>query len=197
MGLTFSIDNLALSIVLDADERRPIGTAFSLIRPNWMVTAKHVVLVDGLARSHLRVSPSQGESVRAQVLFTHPDIDLAVLSLESDLCPRPLFPAHNSLVGSDGLVCAGFAPSRSAPEGGVMYANNIPKFEVEFRERGAFKEEIIVFDAPFSEGGHSGGPIFGAGGGVVGVMIQNFYDGPVLRARATGLAPILVHLTFA
>jgi hypothetical protein len=78
-----------------------------------------------------------------------------------------------------------------------MYANNIPKFEVEFRERGAFKEEIIVFDAPFSEGGHSGGPIFGAGGGVVGVMIQNFYDGPVLRARATGLAPILVHLTFA
>ncbi len=78
-----------------------------------------------------------------------------------------------------------------------MYVNNIPKFEIEFRDRGAFREEIIVFDAPFSEGGHSDGPIFGAGGGVVGVMIQNLYDGAVLRARGTSLGPILAHLTFA
>ena len=79
----------------------------------------------------------------------------------------------------------------------MLYFNQIPSFTTEVRDRGILSEDMIVFDAPFSEGGHSGGPIFGAGGGVVGAIIHNFYVGYVLRARGTSLAPIVAHLTFA
>jgi hypothetical protein len=198
MAITFSIDQAALSLVLDNEGNRVLGTAFSFIRPNWVVTAKHVAFVDGLPRRQLLISAFKRPSIRASVLFAHPQVDLAVLSVESDLCPRPLFPAHHSLSGGSGLICAGYAPSKSAPgDPAVLYFNEISSFTTEIRDRGVLSEEMIVFDAPFSEGGHSGGPIFGVGGGVVGAIIQNFYLGSLLRARGTSLAPIVSHLTFA
>lgn len=198
MAITFAIDQLALSLVLDGGERRVLGTAFSFIQPTWVVTAKHVALVDGQPRKQLLVSPFKQPPIPAQVLFAHPQVDLAVLTLERDLCQRPLFPAHHALAGSNGLVCAGYSPSMSSPgDPAVLYVNEIPSFAVEVRDRHGLSEEIIVFDATFSEGGHSGGPVFGAGGGVVGAIIQNFYAGSQLRARATSLAPIVARLTLA
>jgi hypothetical protein len=198
MPIMFSIDQAALSLVLDKEEKRVLGTAFSFIRPNWVVTAKHVALVDGIPRDQLLISPFKQSSVRARVPFSHPQVDLAVLLLESDVCPRPLFPAHHSLSGSSGLICAGYAPSKSAAgDPAVPYVNEISNFTIEVRDRGNLCEDTIVFDAPFSEGGHSGGPILGDGGGVVGAIIQNFYVGSMLRARGTSLTPILAQLTFA
>lgn len=198
MAITFTIDQLALSLVIDSNERRVLGTAFSFIQPNWVLTAKHVVLVDGLPRRQLLVLSLNQPSIPARVLFAHPQVDLAVLVLECGLCQRPLFPAHHSLAGSSGLVCAGYAPSKSALGGpAVLYINEIPSFAVEVRDRHNLNEEVIVFDAPFSEGGHSGGPIFGSGGGVVGAIIQNFHVGSKLRARGTSLAPIVARLTMS
>ena len=105
--------------------------------------------------------------------------------------------AHHSLAGSSGLICAGYAPSRAAPgEPAVVFVNEIPSFQIEVRERAAFSEELMVFDASFSEGGHSGGPIFGSGGGVVGAIIESFYAGQQLKARATSLLPLMAHLNF-
>jgi hypothetical protein len=79
----------------------------------------------------------------------------------------------------------------------VVTVNAIESFSIEVRERQELHEEIIVFDASFSEGGHSGGPIFGTGGGVVGAVIENFYIGGRLKARATSLAPLVARLTLA
>lgn len=197
MGLTFTIDNLAVALILDGEERRPLGTGFCLLRPNWYVTAKHVVLVDGLPRGQLLIGTMQPQSIPATVMFAHPQVDLAVLSAERDVCPHPLFPAHHSFAGGEGLICTGFAPSSPDCTGGKILVNSIPRFSVESRGRGTFTEELVVFDAPYSEGGHSGGPIFGVGGGVVGVIIQNFPGATTLQARGTSLAPLLSHLKIA
>lgn len=196
MAITFSIDSAAVSLVVDQEEGRVLGTGFSFIQPNWVVTAKHVVLVNGEPRRCLLVSAANQLPTCAQVLFAHPQVDLAVLLLERGLCQRPLFPTHHSLAGSGGLVCAGYAPSKSAPGGpSVLFVNEIPDFITEVRERQDLNEEVITFDAPFSEGGHSGGPIFGSGGGIVGAIIENFYVGEQLKARGTSLAPLIARLT--
>lgn len=135
--------------------------------------------------------------VKANLLFAHPQVDLAVLELSQPSCERPLFPAHHALTGSSGFICAGYSPEQSKSGNKVaMYINEIPSFEVEVRERANLLEELVVFDASFSEGGHSGGPIFGAGGGVVGVIIQNFYAGDKLKARGTSVAPLISRLSF-
>ena len=197
MNITISIDQNAVSLVLDGAERRPLGTGFSLIRPNWIVTAKHVALKDGLSRTQLLIGPSNSQpSIPARLLYAHPQVDLAVLEIDKHLCDRPLYPAHHSLAGSRGLICAGFAPSKSTSEAGTVLVNHIPSFTVEVRERRSLKEELVVFDAPYSEGGYSGGPIFGEGGGVVGVIIQNYSENGTLRARGTSLAPLISELRF-
>jgi S1-C subfamily serine protease len=196
-GVTFSIDSNAVSLVLDGEERRPLGTGFSFIRPNWVVTAKHVVLKDGIPRNQLLIGPSNNQpSIQAQVLYTHPQVDLAVLVILKNYCEHPLYPAHHAFAGSNGLICAGFAPSQSTPQLGTMLVNHIPAFAVQVRERQGLNEELIVFDAPYSEGGHSGGPIFGEGGGVVGVIIQDYSENGTKKARGTSLAPLIAELRF-
>jgi S1-C subfamily serine protease len=195
--ITISIDSNAVSLVLDGAVRKPLGTGFSFIRPNWIVTAKHVVITDGRPRDQLLIGPSNNQpSIPARVLYTHPWVDLAVLEIEKNLCEHPLYPAHHAFAGSRGLICAGFAPSKSTPEAGVMLVNHVPAFTVEVRERQGLDEELVVFDAPYSEGGHSGGPIFGEGGGVVGVVIQNYLENGTLKARGTSLAPLIAELRF-
>ncbi len=77
-----------------------------------------------------------------------------------------------------------------------MLINHIPVFTTEIRERKGFNEELVVFEAPWSEGGHSGGPIFGEGGGVVGVVIQNYRENQTLKARGTSLASLISELRF-
>jgi hypothetical protein len=197
MSLTISIDHNSISLIVDGAQRRSLGTGFSFIQPNWVVTAKHVVLDQGLPRQKILVSPYKHVTVEARLLYAHPLVDLAVLELPSDICNRPLFPAHHSLAGSSGLICAGYAPSKTNPVGpAVFFINEIPSFESELRERTGLNEELIVFDAAFSEGGHSGGPIFGSGGGVVGAIIENFASGGSLRARGTSLAPLVRQLCF-
>jgi hypothetical protein len=68
-----------------------------------------------------------------------------------------------------------------------MLVNHVPAFTVEVREREGLNEELVVFNAPRSEGGHSGGPIMGEGGGVVGVVIQNYVENGTLRRVARAL----------
>lgn len=77
-----------------------------------------------------------------------------------------------------------------------MYVNRIVKFDIQLRGRDGYDEETIIFPAPDSEGGHSGGPIFGEGGGVVGAIIEHFHDGKHLVARGTSLMPLVAKLSF-
>jgi hypothetical protein len=197
MGITFTIHQSAIGLVRDESLDKPIGTAFSFLRPHWFVTAKHVVMEYGEPRRNLTVAPNKLRPVTAHVLFAHPEVDLAVLEVAMPVCDRPLYPGHHSLAGAKGLVFAGYAPSKPQESGEPsIYVNEIPKFQVQVRERGAFDEDTILFAAPDSEGGHSGGPVFGEGGGVVGAIINRFHDGSGFVAQATSLAPLLASLQF-
>jgi hypothetical protein len=66
-------------------------------------------------------------------------------------------------------------------------------FQIEKRERSGLTEEVVVFESSLSEAGFSGGPVFGMGGGVVGVVIENWETG----SRATAVKPLLDKLEFA
>lgn len=197
MSLTFSIDKDAISLVMDGGTGKTLGTSFAFLKSNWVATAKHVVLEDSGPRSKLVVASVAGPRSDAKVIFAHPFADLAVLELDSPLCRRPLFPAHHTLAGATGLVCAGYAPSRTqtgTPP--VVFVNAIPSYTVETRERTGFLEELVVFDASYSEGGHSGGPILGSGGGVVGAIVENYHEGSRLIARGTGVVALIESLGF-
>ena len=151
----------------------------------------------GEPRREITLVPNKARAVGARLLFAHPDVDLAVLSAARPICDRPLYPGHHSLAGAKGLVFAGYAPSKPQASGQpAIYVNEIAKFEVQLRERSGYDEETILFAAPDSEGGHSGGPVFGEGGGVVGAIINRYHDGSRFVAQATSLAPLLARLRF-
>ncbi len=197
MGWSFQIDSRAIGLIRDDSLGKLLGTAFSFVRPHWFVTAKHVVVEHGLLRQNLVLLPNTMPPTTARVLFVHPEVDLAVIEVDKLICERPLFPGHHAFAGANGLISAGYAPSKRHPNGGpVVYLTEVVSFEVQVRERVSLNEETIIFPAPESEGGHSGGPIFGPGGGVVGAIIENFHDGERLVARGTNLAPLVDQLVF-
>lgn len=195
--LKFTVDNNFVGLVVDQAANRPIGTAFTFLQPHWAVTAKHVVMLNGVARQNLHVLFAEGVSCPAQVLHVHPVVDLAVLSVPGSPCKVPLFPAHHKFAGSDGLIAAGYTPSKTVEQHGLtIVVNNVPVFVMEQRERPEGVEELVVFEVDFAESGHSGGPVLGLGGGVVGVVIELFERDAVRRVRATAIEPLLRELTF-
>jgi hypothetical protein len=104
----------------------------------------------------------------------------------------PLFPGFEEYTGKRGLVCCGYAPST-----GAFFLNHIPSYERERRIRDEGDESVIVFDAPWMEGGHSGGPVFGEGGGVVAVLLHTIRpDNGERRGRATSILELLRYLRF-
>lgn len=129
MALTFTIDQNTIGIIGDAGEGRAIGTGFVFIKPNWVVTAKHVVIrrEDGMPREALIFQHNRSDEVPASVLFAHPTYDLAVLGLGTTVCRRPLFPGYEELIGRGGLVCCGYTPSLTDEAAGTqaIYVNQI------------------------------------------------------------------------
>lgn len=55
-------------------------------------------------------------------------------------------------------------------------------------------EECIEFEAPVADGGHSGGPVFAEGGGVIGLIIDRFQRDGKNMCRATSILPVLERL---
>lgn len=199
MGIQFTIDENAVWIIHDQDEGRPLGTGFTFIKPEWIVTAKHVVLSEnGAPRTKLWLSSIKIAQAYATLLFAHPIVDLAVLIMSGESpCKIPLFPSHERFSGTKGLVCCGYSPTVSMQNmNPSLFVNWISSYSRERRTRGTGDEDVIVFPAPFLEGGHSEGPVFGEGGGVVGVIIQMFEYGDIRHGRATGIQPLLQHLDF-
>jgi S1-C subfamily serine protease len=191
-GLKFALQKDALALVIDQAQQKPIGTAFVFIQTHWVVTARHVVIQDGIPRRSLELFFSSKKNVPAKVLYAHPTLDLAVLEFRGGPCDAPLFPSHHQFSGSKGLITAGYARTK----GLVIEVNRIDSFDTERRDRVDGSEELIVFDAPFADGGHSGGPVFGEGAGVVGAVIEDFPVENGRRARATSLRPLLRQLEF-
>jgi hypothetical protein len=197
-GFSFSIDRNAIQLVWDGDLKRPIGTSFSFLRPDWVVTAKHVVIESGFPRRNILVN-FQGTFHDARVYVCHPEIDVAVLRVANPSpCETPLFPSYARFTGRKGLVSAGFAPSLTEKAGTNLTVNvsKVNEFQIERRDRSASNEEVIFFPSACVEPGHSGGPMFGEGGGVVGVIIEAFTKNNVSYGRATSILSLLGALEF-
>jgi S1-C subfamily serine protease len=191
---SITIDKASLAILKDLDDKKLLGSAFVFIRPNWLLTAKHVVLYEGLPRGNISAVFGNVE-ISAKVIYCHKEVDLAVLELAENICRFPMASGHASLAGRQGLFCVGYSPTMTQHHGRpLLYANDVPTFEYEKRERNFGVEELITFEAPYAEGGHSGGPILGDGGNVVGVVIQSFSKNNKLHLRATSVSPLLNEL---
>jgi hypothetical protein len=190
------IDPSAVSIIVDQDARKPLGTGFYFLQQRFFVTAKHVVVDDhtGETRPNLVLMQNAPNYPRAKPIFLHPSLDLAVLEVNNPQCTVPLYPSDQRIVGHHGLRYWGYAPTKSDKKNHnyVVAVVDIPTYECEPpRERDDGIEWILRFDSDLSEGGHSGGPVLGAGGGVVAVMIE----GHTGWLRATEIRALLSYAT--
>ena len=195
MQLPANIDETAVSIVVDENIHRPLGTGFYFLQTKYFITAKHVV-VDrdtGDTRDNLVLMQRGPDYPRAVVKFLHPYLNLAVLEITQPGCTVPLYPSHERIIGQHGLRYWGYAPSQSdtnTHEYGVV-VSDIPKYQLEpVRERQEGDEQLLRFESPFIEAGHSGGPVLAIGGGVVSVIIE----GHTKWARATDIHSLMPYV---
>jgi hypothetical protein len=192
-NLSFEINQSAIQLIRDPNVKYPIGTGFCFIRPDWIATAKHVVILHGIPRQNLEVVFTDGISRRAEVYAWHPEIDIAILRLlDPGLCKIPLFPAYVRFTGKQGLISAGYKPSSSQKDERLfsIVVNCVETWEIEHRSRINSEEEIIIFPSDIEQG-HSGGPLFGQGGGVVGIVIEIFEQEGKSYARGTSILSLL------
>lgn len=169
----FTLNIYQVCVICDRDEKeRPkLGTGFNFLNPNWIVTAAHVVIKDGLPRKAIYgLFSNMPEVIELKVIAVHKESDLAILQITNadNPCKFPLYPGYEDLSTSKGLINCGFVPSKNA-----LVMNLLTQFSRYGRERQRL-ETILEFDGVNIEGGSSGGPIFGDGGVVLGIMINLF-----------------------
>ncbi|MGJ3236809.1 S1 family peptidase [Marivirga sp.] len=169
------IESSQICIICDKDEKKPqLGTGFVFLRPNWVVTAAHVVLDDFKAprdKLYAEFPDNRKLELPVKVLAVHKENDIALLEIIGDTTPgsKPLFPGYVELSVSKGLISLGYTPSK----GRTITASLAKTYDKKIREREA-DETILEFESNQVEGGSSGGPIFGDGGAVLGILINVF-----------------------
>lgn len=187
------VDESALCVVQAA---RGNGTGFAFLRPNWIVTAKHVVAGQPPSEP-LRLLFRQGVSLPARVLFAHPRVDLAVLEVFGDTgCRAPLWPGDAEPAA--GLLCVGYKPSVSDKEAGryTSFVSRVDSYERSNRHRDGYEETLYIFPASDGEPGHSGGPLLAPSGAVIGVVVDGITLAGQHLMRATCISVLLDHLVF-
>lgn len=170
----FTLTGYQICIICDATEKKKgLGTGFLFMRKDWIVTAAHVVQVDGQKRDNLFAQfPNHiNNLLQLKVVAIHKENDIAILQIIGDdnPCRQPLYPGYDELSVSKGLICCGYTPSK----GKTISISMAYVYSKDFRQREEI-ETVIEFESVTVEGGFSGGPIFGDGGVVVGIMINLF-----------------------
>ena len=177
---------------------RGTGTGFAFLKPNWIVTAKHVVSGQPLAQP-IPLLFREGLALPARVLFEHPHVDLAVLEVVGNTrCRAPFMPGDRAPISS-GLLCVGYKPSVSDRDAGryTAFVSGVDSYERSTRQRDGYEEILFIFPAPHGEPGHSGGPLLATSGSVIGVVIDGITLGGQYVMRATSILALLDHLAFA
>lgn len=196
------MDSSAVSILVDLDTHphKPLGTGFYFLQRHYFVTAKHVVehRDTGAVRSNLVLMQNGPDYPKAEVVFRHPSLDLAVLKIDKPACKTPLYPSDQHLAAQDGLRYWGYAPSLSHPDRSlyaVFVGGPAEYVDEPARERNDGTERLLRFEGLPYEPGHSGGPVIGTWGGVVGVIIEgdNKEGG---WFRATEISALLPFVSF-
>ena len=173
---------------------RGTSTGFALVRPEWIVTARHAV-AEHPANLPISLLFDDGPSLVARVVFRHPRVDLALLELlEPSRCRRPFWPGDCDS-GTEGLVFVGSRPRGSTHrDGRPSWAVNAVTFERTTRHRDGYHEQLFMFRASAVEPGDSGGPLLAARGAVAGVVTDGINIGGEHYVRATSIAPLVEHL---
>ena len=195
-ALLADIDPTAVSILVDEDIHRPLGTGFYFLQPHFFVTAKHVVMEKdtGSVLGNMVLMQNGPNYPKASVEYLHPTLDVAVLRIDHPGCAVPLFPSDQRIIGKHGLRYWGYAPSKSDKINHryLVAVVDIPEYECEEpRERHDGVEWVLRFSSDLSEPGHSGGPVLAAGGGVVALITQG-HDG---WCRATEIRCLMPFVT--
>jgi S1-C subfamily serine protease len=191
-----SIDQHAVCVITDTNTNHAIGSGFSFLKDNWIITAKHVVIKDGYPRKNIQLSFLKKGGINAKVLAIHPELDLALLVHDEPfLCKKPLMPGYHEFSTTNQLFLLGYSPSKSVAKNLTVTVNLITGFETEIRERDE-QETLIHFKADFAESGNSGGAIIGEGGNVVAVAIQIYEKEDGRYCVATSIRTILKNLNF-
>jgi hypothetical protein len=195
-----TIGKYTIQLIWDSREEKPIGTGFSFLRPDWIVTARHIIEISGFPRQHLKAEfirswPTDpgGPTLDAEVYAWHPELDVAVLRVtEPNPCEMPLLPSYVRFTGQEGLYSIGYRPSLTVQSnpGYCAEVNLVQKWEIERRTRKSV-EEAILFPSEYVEGGHSGGPLLGLGGGVVGIVVEAIQSMGEPYARGTSILSLL------
>ncbi len=196
------LEGSQICVICDASEKEnpELGTGFVFLKPDWIVTAEHVVIDQGLPRNSLYVKfadPNLTKRYRVKIVSIHKENDLAILELtnESSPCQKPLFPGYDDLSVSRGIVCMGLTPTKGKS---ILTASLAHLYDKYIRERER-NEIILEFESEDIEGGCSGGPIFGDGGVVLAVMINVFSteSNPSKKmVRATSIRNLMAGITF-
>ena len=195
------IDPSAVSILVDEDIHKPLGTGFYFLQRHFFVSAKHVVehRDTGAARRNLVLVQNGPHYPKAEVVFRHPTLDLAVLTIDQPGCKTPLYPSDQHLATKGGLRYWGYAPSLSYPDRnfyGVLVGGPTEYVDEPARHRDDGTERLLRFEGARYEPGHSGGPVIGTWGGVVGVIIEGDNDNG-RWFRATEISALLPYVSFA
>jgi hypothetical protein len=174
---SMDVDPSAISILVDKDLPKPLGTGFHFLLTRFFFTAKPVIECreTGHLRRNLVLMQDGPNYPRCQSIFRYPSLDLVVLTVDRPRFGVPLYPSDQRLSGWHGLQYWGYVPALSDRRDHryVVAVVNIPSYECEPpRERADGVEWMLRFDSDFSEGGHSEGPVVGAGGGVVAVITE-------------------------
>lgn len=173
-GKLFALTGYQICIICDASEqKKELGTGFLFMRRDWIVTAAHVVQTEGQNRDSLfaRFTNYENNELQIRVLAIHKENDIAILQITDidNPCKQPLYPGYDELSVTHGLVCCGYTPSNNK----TITVSLAKVYSKDYRERQDI-ETIIEFESDSFEGGSSGGPIFGNGGVVLGIMINLF-----------------------
>ena len=188
-------DEFALCTVRSA---RGKGTGFALLKPNWIVTAKHVVSGQPLAQP-IELLFGEGLVLPASVLFVHPRLDVAVLEAVGDTrCRAPFMPSPRGPISSE-LLYVGYQPAMSDPNAGrsIAFVRAVHSYERTTRQRDGYEEILFIFPAPGGEPGRSGSPLLASRGSVIGVVFDSITLGGRHMMRATSILPVLDHLALA
>jgi S1-C subfamily serine protease len=146
--------------------QQALGSGFVIDKAGHVVTNYHVIQ----GADQVRVSFSNRDTVKAEVVGTDPSTDLAVLRVDesaSALRPLPLGDSDKVLVG-DEVVAIGnpFGLDRTATSGIVSALQRLITAPNRFTI-----DHVIQTDAPINHG-NSGGPLLDAHGKVIGVNTQ-------------------------
>ena len=170
-----------ICVICDYTDKQPaLGTGFCFLKTNWIVTAKHVVMQDGLVRKNLTAvfigENKKNVSLKLKIKAIHKESDICILQIidKNNPCTNPLYPGYEDLNSSKGIMFCGYDSESLA-----LSIEHVLDFNMSsrFREN---EEFILEFNSKFVRGGFSGGPIFGNGGVLLGVIINliNSADNP-------------------